>query len=250
VSDTAIADYGLISDCHSGALVSREGSIDWLCLPRFDAPSVFGRLLDDDAGHFSIRPRVRSETTRRYVEESMVLETTFETVEGSLVVLRNSRVQEADIELILDRRVTFRPAIWTKRPSDSLFGRVTAVSKSWTETVRRQVMDSLEKTPSEPSAPAVPEEPEDGITTGSLFPVIRATDPKADAALKFARAVVDTREGVGDQDIEAIRAAGYDDEQIAEIVAHVALNVLTNYFNKTAQVEIDFPPVEPTRVAA
>ena len=77
-----------------------------------------------------------------------------------------------------------------------------------------------------------------------------ATDPKADAALKFARAVVDTRGGVGDQDVEAIRAAGYDDEQIAEIVAHVALNVLTNYFNKAAQVEIDFPRVEPTRVAA
>ena len=76
------------------------------------------------------------------------------------------------------------------------------------------------------------------------------TDPKADAALKFARAVVDTRRGGGDQDVEAIRAAGYEDEQIAEIVAHVALNVLTNYFNKAAQVEIDFPRVEPTRVAA
>ena len=51
-----IADYGLLSDCSSAALVSRDGSVDWLCLPRFDSPGVFSRLLDPDAGHWSIAP--------------------------------------------------------------------------------------------------------------------------------------------------------------------------------------------------
>ena len=67
MSSLPIADYGLVSDCHSAALVSRMGSIDWLCFPRFDAPSLFGRLLDDNAGHWSIHPAVECTTTRRYI---------------------------------------------------------------------------------------------------------------------------------------------------------------------------------------
>jgi GH15 family glucan-1,4-alpha-glucosidase len=87
MSRTPIADYALISDCHSAALVSREGSIDWLCRPRFDSPSVFGRLLGDDAGHWSISPTASAETERRYLEHSMVLETTFRTPSGSAKLL-------------------------------------------------------------------------------------------------------------------------------------------------------------------
>jgi len=87
VSSTPIADHALLSDCHSAALVSREGSVEWLCFPRFDSPSVFGRLLDDDAGHWSIRPVGDFEAARRYVDKTMVLETTFTTDSGSVTVI-------------------------------------------------------------------------------------------------------------------------------------------------------------------
>ncbi|MBB5337763.1 carboxymuconolactone decarboxylase family protein [Tunturiibacter gelidoferens] len=68
-------------------------------------------------------------------------------------------------------------------------------------------------------------------------------DAHATAALTFARRVLETRGEISDQDLVAVRAAGFNDGQVAEIIAHVALNVLTNYFNKAAQVEIDFPKV-------
>ena len=56
MTSTPIADHALLSDCHSAALVTAGGSIDWLCFPRFDSPSVFGRLRGSDAGHWSITP--------------------------------------------------------------------------------------------------------------------------------------------------------------------------------------------------
>jgi len=84
VSRRPIADYALLSDCHAAALAGRDGSIDWLCLPRFDAPSVFGRLLDADAGHWRIGPRDALAVRRAYRPGSLVLTSRFETEEGAL----------------------------------------------------------------------------------------------------------------------------------------------------------------------
>ncbi|MGX7672625.1 glycoside hydrolase family 15 protein [Plantactinospora sp. DSM 117369] len=88
MSEAAIADYGLLSDCASAALVSRGGSIDWWCPGRFDAPSVFGRLLDPDAGHWALCPVPGSEprTERAYVDGSLVLRTVHRTGTGSVAV--------------------------------------------------------------------------------------------------------------------------------------------------------------------
>lgn len=86
MSSTPISDYGLLSDCHSAVLVSRQGSIDWWCLPRFDSPSVFGRLLDDDAGHFSLRVPDADSIERHYVGKTLVIETTFSSPGGRLIV--------------------------------------------------------------------------------------------------------------------------------------------------------------------
>ncbi|HET9738385.1 MAG TPA: trehalase-like domain-containing protein, partial [Solirubrobacteraceae bacterium] len=65
-ASTPIADYGLLADCNSSALVDRSGSIDWLCLPRYDSDALFARLLDRDAGHWSIRPAAAFTAQRRY----------------------------------------------------------------------------------------------------------------------------------------------------------------------------------------
>ena len=81
-----IADYALLSDCHGSALVSRNGSVDWLCMPRFDSPAVFAGLLDERGGHWSIRPVADATIDRRYLEGTLTLETTFETQRGTLVV--------------------------------------------------------------------------------------------------------------------------------------------------------------------
>ena len=81
-----IGEYALLSDCRSAALVSRDGSVDWLCFPRFDGPSVFCRLLDPAGGHFAIRPAGEFEVRRRYVDQTLVLETTFTTARGTAVL--------------------------------------------------------------------------------------------------------------------------------------------------------------------
>ena len=84
-----LCEYGLIGDCHTAALVSVEGSIDWCCLPRFDAGSAFGRLLDPRAGYCQVAPAddIRCETSRRYLPDTLVLETTFHGPEGAARLL-------------------------------------------------------------------------------------------------------------------------------------------------------------------
>jgi AhpD family alkylhydroperoxidase len=76
-----------------------------------------------------------------------------------------------------------------------------------------------------------------------------STDPKAAAAVHFAKEVVRTRGHVTDADLKAVKDAGYNDAQIMEILAHVALNTLTNYANVVAGTEIDFPVVTATKAA-
>jgi len=73
-----IADYGFIGDCHTAALVSCAGSIDWCCLPRFDSDSCFGRLLDwENGGYFAVTPQGSYTTRREYLRNSLILVTTF-----------------------------------------------------------------------------------------------------------------------------------------------------------------------------
>ncbi len=76
---SAIADYGFLSDCASSALVRKQCSVDWWCVPRFDSPSVFGRLLDPGGGHWRLTPRAADSWERDYVEDSLVLRTVVRT---------------------------------------------------------------------------------------------------------------------------------------------------------------------------
>jgi GH15 family glucan-1,4-alpha-glucosidase len=83
----AIADYAFLSDCHTGALVAPDGSIDWLCLPAFDRPSVFGSLLDRQAGSFRLAPfGINVPIARNYEPGTNVLVTTWQTPTGWAVV--------------------------------------------------------------------------------------------------------------------------------------------------------------------
>jgi alpha,alpha-trehalase len=79
-----IADYGLLADCNSAALVDRDGSIGWLCLPRYDSPAVFAQILDPEGGHWQITPTGAYRSERRYVPGTLVIETTFATESGSV----------------------------------------------------------------------------------------------------------------------------------------------------------------------
>jgi GH15 family glucan-1,4-alpha-glucosidase len=82
-----IADYAFLSDCETTALIAPNGNVEWLCLPRMDSPSVFGSILDRDAGSFRLGPAgVNVPAGRRYIPGTMVLETSWETRMGWVIV--------------------------------------------------------------------------------------------------------------------------------------------------------------------
>ena len=82
-----IADYAFLSDCHTGALVAPDGAIGWLCVPRFDSPSVFGTLLDRQAGYFRLGPYgINHATARAYEPGTNVMTTTWKTPSGWILV--------------------------------------------------------------------------------------------------------------------------------------------------------------------
>ncbi len=83
-----IADYGFLSDCHTGALVASDGSIEWMCLPHFDSPSVFAAMLDRGAGSWRVGPYgVYVPAGRRYIPGTNIIETTWMTPQGWLRVV-------------------------------------------------------------------------------------------------------------------------------------------------------------------
>src|SRR5437868_8010779 len=84
-----IEDYALIGDCESAALVGRDGSIDWLCWPRFDSDACFAALLGDSShGRWLIAPtQAEVRSTRRYRNDTLILETRFESESGTVVVI-------------------------------------------------------------------------------------------------------------------------------------------------------------------
>jgi len=135
-ASTPIGDYALIGDGRSAALVSRSGSIDWLCWPRFDSPSLLGRALDPDAGHWQLAVRDVREVERAYLDDSNVLETRVRTIGGAAVVtdlmpvtdekdkgrrlwpehhlLRLARCSEG--EVVVDMELVARPGYGLEQP--------------------------------------------------------------------------------------------------------------------------------------
>ncbi len=100
-----IGDYALVGDRHTAALVGLDGSIDWLCLPRFDAPACFAALLGDKRhGRWLLAPTEEAEVSRRYVGRSSLLETTFTTATGSVTLLDVMPIGDHRADIV--RRIT------------------------------------------------------------------------------------------------------------------------------------------------
>lgn len=140
--DRRIEDYALIGDCHTAALVGKDGSIDWLCFPRFDSPAVFASLLGTpDNGRWRLAPSADHEASRRYRPGTLILETTFRTSEGVATVIdfmpprdgladlvRIVEGREGTVEFDLDLVMRFdygRSVPWVERVDDAT---ITAVA--------------------------------------------------------------------------------------------------------------------------
>jgi GH15 family glucan-1,4-alpha-glucosidase len=105
VAQLKIEDYALIGDLHTAALVGRNGSIDWLCFPRFDSGSVFGALLGGpEHGRWLLAPEAPAKATRRYQDDTFVLETTWETGAGAVQVVELMPAGDRRADVV--RRVT------------------------------------------------------------------------------------------------------------------------------------------------
>ena len=121
-----IGGYGLIGDCRSAALVGEDGGIDWLCLPRFDHPSVFGGILDRRAGgHWRIAPVRHEMVTQRYRDLSNILQTVWRTDTGQVVVTDLMPVGEE----VAGRRPQLEPGIRVLRIVECLAGEVKMQSE-------------------------------------------------------------------------------------------------------------------------
>ncbi len=99
-----IEDYALIGDCETAALVGRDGSVDWLCWPRFDSDACFAALLGEPKhGRWRIAPNGPTRVTRRYRDDTLILETRFDTAEGAvtLVDFMPPRNDESDLVRLL-----------------------------------------------------------------------------------------------------------------------------------------------------
>jgi GH15 family glucan-1,4-alpha-glucosidase len=97
-----IEDYAMIGDCHSAALVGRDGSIDWLCWPRFDSPACFAALLGtSENGRWLIAPEHASpNVTRRYLDDTLILETKFQTATGTATLVDFMPAMDGEADLV------------------------------------------------------------------------------------------------------------------------------------------------------
>ncbi len=115
----SIGEYGIIGNCHTAALVSIDGSIDWYCLPRFDSPSVFAAILDDDkGGRFHIMPTMPFESHQAYLPNTNVLQTTFQTETGIVTVTDFMPYYQTSRHRLTQRHETHRLVDCTKGQVD------------------------------------------------------------------------------------------------------------------------------------